>query len=131
MFFLVVKHYIIFGVYFLFYLSPINCITTLPEFSVIREMPGVGDVLAPRIIAEIGDVRRFHSASALIAYAGIDTPPYESGDFRASNRKITKRGSASLRKTGYEIIQALKVVQPQNDNAVYQYLIKKKAKGNH
>ncbi len=102
---------------------------SLPEFSVIREMPGVGDVLAPRIIAEIGDVRRFHSASALIAYAGIDTPPYESGDFRASNRKITKRGSASLRKTGYEIIQALKVVQPQNDNAVYQYLIKKESEG--
>ena len=102
---------------------------SLPEFYVIREMPGVGDVLAPRIIAEIGDVRRFHSASALIAYAGIDTPPYESGDFRASNRKITKRGSASLRKTGYEIIQALKVVQPQNDNAVYQYLIKKESEG--
>ena len=39
--------------------------------------------------------------------------------------KITKRGSASLRKTGYEIMQALKVVRPQNDNAVYQYLIKK------
>lgn len=102
---------------------------SLPEFSVVREMSGVGDVLAPRIIAEIGDVRRFHSASALIAYAGIDTPPYESGDFRASNRKITKRGSASLRKTGYEIMQALKVVQPQNDNAVYQYLIKKENEG--
>ena len=102
---------------------------SLPEFSTVRAMSGVGDVLAPRIIAEIGDVRRFHSASALIAYAGIDTPPYESGDFRASNRKITKRGSASLRKTGYEIIQALKVVQPQNDNAVYQYLIKKESEG--
>ncbi len=102
---------------------------SLPEFSIVREMSGVGDVLAPRIIAEIGDVRRFHSASALIAYAGIDTPPYESGDFRASNRKITKRGSASLRKTGYEIIQALKVVQPQNDNAVYLYLIKKESEG--
>lgn len=62
-------------------------------------------------------------------YAGIDTPPYESGEFRASNRKITKRGSASLRKTGYEIIQALKVVQPQNDNRVYQYLIKKENEG--
>ena len=102
---------------------------SLPEFSTVRSMSGVGDVLAPRIIAEIGDVRRFHSASALIAYAGIDTPPYESGDFRASNRKITKRGSASLRKTGYEIIQALKVVQPQNDNAVYQFLIKKESEG--
>ena len=60
-----------------------------------------------------------------VDYAGIDTPPYESGDFRASNRKITKRGSASLRKTGYEIMQALKIAQQQNDNAVYQYLIKK------
>ena len=102
---------------------------SLPEFSTVRAMSGVGDVLAPRIIAEIGDVRRFHCASALIAYAGIDTPPYESGDFRASNRKITKRGSASLRKTGYEIMQALKIVQPQNDNAVYQYLIKKENEG--
>ena len=102
---------------------------SLPEFSIVRSMSGVGDVLAPRIIAEIGDVRRFYSASALIAYAGIDTPPYESGQFRASNRKITKRGSAALRKTGYEIIQALKVVQPQNDNAVYQYLIKKESEG--
>ena len=32
-------------------------------------------------------------------------------------------------KTGYEIIQALKIVQPQNDNAVYQYLIKKETEG--
>ena len=102
---------------------------TLPEFSVVKEMSGVGDVLAPRIIAEIGDVRRFHSASALIAYAGIDAPPYQSGSFYGSNRKISKRGSASLRKTGYEIMQALKIVQPQNDNAVYQYLIKKESEG--
>ena len=102
---------------------------SLPEFSVVRAMPGVGDVLAPRIIAEIGDVRRFHGASALIAYAGIDPPPYESGSFRGSNRKITKRGSASLRKTGYEIMQALKIIQPQNDNAVYQFLTKKEKEG--
>ena len=69
---------------------------SLPEFSVVREMPGVGDVLAPRIIAEIEDVKRFHCASALVAYAGIDTPPYESGEFRASNRKITKSLSEAL-----------------------------------
>lgn len=31
--------------------------------------PYVGEILGPRIIAEIGDVRRFHSASALVAYA--------------------------------------------------------------
>lgn len=33
--------------------------TSLLEYSVVRAMPGVGDVLASRLIAEIGDVRRF------------------------------------------------------------------------
>jgi hypothetical protein len=27
-------------------------------------------------MAEIGDVRRFHSKKALVAFAGIDAPPY-------------------------------------------------------
>ena len=72
---------------------------SLPEYSVVRGMGGVEEVLAPKLIAEIGDVRRFHSGKALIAYAGIDTPPYESGQFAGSNRKITKReiGRASCR----------------------------------
>ena len=56
---------------------------TLPEYSLVREMPCIGDTLAPRLIAEIGDVRRFHSKRALIAYAGIDAPPYQSGKFRS------------------------------------------------
>ena len=38
----------------------------LPEYEVVREMNGIGDKLAPRLIAEIGDVRRFHSAKALV-----------------------------------------------------------------
>ncbi len=70
----------------------------LPEYNVVRSMNGVGDVLAPRLIAEIGDVRRFHSGSALIAYAGIDSPPYESGSFVGTKRRISKRGSSLLRK---------------------------------
>ena len=52
---------------------------TLPEYSLVREMPCIGDTLAPRLIAEIGDVRRFHNKRALIAYAGIDASPYQSG----------------------------------------------------
>lgn len=58
---------------------------TLPEYSLVREMPCIGDTLAPRLIAEIGDVRRFHSKRALIAYAGIDAPPYQS----ANSARIT------------------------------------------
>ena len=101
---------------------------SLPEYSVVRGMGGVGDVLAPKLIAEIGDVRRFHSGKALIAYAGIDTPPYESGQFIGSNRKITKRGSAALRKVGYETMRCIKS-HPRPDDPVYQYVIKKESEG--
>jgi len=31
-----------------------------------KTMPGVGDVLAPRLIGSVGDIRRFHNGKALI-----------------------------------------------------------------
>ena len=102
--------------------------TNLPEYAVVREMGGVGDVLATKLIAEIGDVRRFHSGSALIAYAGIDAPPYQSGKYFAVNRKISKRGSASLRKVGYETMKSLKT-HKYKDDAVYNFIIKKELEG--
>ncbi len=103
--------------------------TTLPEYNTVRAMNGVGDVLAPRLIAEIGDVRRFHSGSALIAFAGIDSPPFQSGSFTGTQRKISKRGSSLLRKNGYEVMKCLKTVKPTQDNAVYLYMLKKEAEG--
>jgi len=102
---------------------------SLKEYKVVRAMPGVGDKLAPRLIAEIGDIRRFHNGSSLIAYAGLDAPPYESGNFTATKRKISKRGSSILRKTGYEIMKCLKTVKPAYDNAVYRYILKKESEG--
>ena len=101
---------------------------TLPEYSVVREMNCIGDVLAPRIIAEIGDVRRFRNKHALIAYAGIDAPPYQSGAFSASERKISKRGNSYLRKTGYEIMQSLIKHKPAAD-PVYDFIQKKRSEG--
>ena len=103
--------------------------STLPEYSVVREMKGVGDVLSVRLIAEIGDVRRFHNGSALVAFAGIDAPPYESGKFVGTKRNISKRGSSTLRKIGYEIMHSLKVVKPTEDSAVYDFIIKKETEG--
>lgn len=103
--------------------------STLPEYSVVREMKGVGDVLSVRLIGEIGDVRRFHNGSSLVAFAGIDAPPYESGKFVGTKRNISKRGSATLRKIGYEIMHSLKVSKPTEDSAVYDFIIKKENEG--
>ena len=102
---------------------------SLPEYSTVREMGGVGDVLAPKLIAEIGDVRRLHSAKALIAWAGIDPPPYESGQFVGSKRKMTKRGSSTLRKVGYEVMRVLKSHPAPKDDAVFNYILKKESEG--
>lgn len=102
---------------------------SLPEYSTVRAMGGVGDVLAPKLIAEIGDVRRLHNAKALIAWAGIDPPPYESGQFVGSRRKITKRGSSTLRKVGYEVMRVIKSHKAPEDDAVYNYILKKEAEG--
>lgn len=101
---------------------------TLPEYAVLRSMAGVGDRLGPLIIAEIGDIRRFHSGKALNAYAGNDAPPYQSGTFESHNRHISKRGNAALRKYCFEVMQALKLTRPQDD-PVYLFLIKKEQEG--
>ena len=101
---------------------------SLQEYSVVRDMNCIGDVLAPRIIAEIGDVRRFKNKHSLIAYAGIDAPPYQSGTFNASERKISKRGNSYLRKTGYEIMQSLIKHKPADD-PVYDFIQKKRSEG--
>lgn len=103
---------------------------SLPEYSVVRAMGGVGNVLSVKLIAEIGDIRRFHSSKALIAYAGIDPPPYESGKLIGTNRHITKRGSATLRKIGYEVMRCVKSSgRSEEDPFVYDFMVKKESEG--
>lgn len=102
---------------------------SLGEFDTVKKMQGVGAKTVSRLIAEIGDVRRFKNANSLIAYCGIDTPSYQSGTFSANERHISKRGNKNLRKVGYEIMRNLKTSKPQKDNAVYEYILKKEAEG--
>lgn len=100
----------------------------LPEYDTVREMFGVGPVLAPQLMAEIGDIYRFKNKKALIGFAGIDAPPYQSGNLDVISRSISKRGSGDLRKTLFQVIQVILQNKPQN-NPVYQFLDKKRSEG--
>ena len=100
----------------------------LPEYEEISKMPGCGKKLTSRVIAEIGDIRRFKNAGSLIAYAGLDAPPYQSGQFEATNRHISKRGNKYLRRTGYEITKSIKGKCKEN-SIVYNFIIKKEEEG--
>ena len=100
----------------------------LPEYNVISEIPGCGKKLTARVIAEIGDIRRFKNAGSIIAYAGLDAPPYQSGQFEATNRHISKRGNKYLRKTGYEIMKSVRS-NVNSDNELRTYIVKKENEG--
>ena len=91
-------------------------------------MFGVGRVLASQLIAEIGDTRRFHGRKAITAFAGIDAPPYQSGNIDVKSRSISKRGSPHLRKTLFQVISVILKNSPE-DEPVYQFLDKKRTEG--
>ena len=104
--------------------------SSLPEYNVVMSMFGVGPVLGSQLIAEIGDVSRFHNKRALVAFAGLDAPPFQSGNFNAQSRSISKRGSASLRKTLFQVMSVI-LQQAPADNAVFQFMDKKRFEGKH
>ena len=87
-------------------------------------MEGVGKITGPQLMAEIGDVRRFSHKGALVAYAGVDAPPYQSGTFDAKNRHVSKRGSPHLRKVLFEIASMI-LVHGNPDNSVFCFMDKK------
>ena len=79
-------------------------------------------------MAEIGDVRRFHSKKALVAFAGIDAPPYQSGQLDIYSRSISKRGSSSLRRTLF-LVMGIYLQNAPADEPIYQFMDKKRSEG--
>lgn len=73
-----------------------------PDYPLLRSIPGVGEATATTILAEIGDIKRFPSSKQLVAFAGIDPSVFQSGKFKSSHNKISKRGSPYLRKALYQ-----------------------------
>ena len=100
----------------------------LPEYPVVMEMFGVGPTLGPQLIAEIGDVRRFYSKKALVAFAGIDAPPNDSGDVTGRHKSMSKIGASSLRRTLFLVMSVYLQNSPQ-DEPVYQFMDKKRTEG--
>ena len=100
----------------------------LPEYPVVMAMYGVGESLGPQLMAEIGDISRFHRRENLTAFAGVDPGANQSGTYEAQSVRTSKRGSPRLRKTLFQIMDCLVQTKPQND-AVYRFIDKKRAEG--
>lgn len=101
------------------------------NFSNILTVPGVGIITAGLIIGEIGDINRFNSPSALLAYAGLDPATYESGNFKAKNVRISKRGSRYLRTAIFTSTKMACINNKICDNKFRQKYQKKICQGKH
>lgn len=93
----------------------------------LQSIPGIGDVIAPVILAEIGDINNFSTPSKLTAFAGIDPSENQSGNKKSTDEKTSKRGSPYLR---HAIYQAA-FIASNNDPVMHNYYLKKRAEGKH
>ena len=100
----------------------------LPEYPVVMGMFGVGPTLGPQLIAEIGDVRRFYSKKALVAYAGLDAPPNDSGDVTGKHKSMSKIGASSLRRTLF-LVMSVYLQNAPLDEPIFRFMDKKRAEG--
>lgn len=71
-----------------------------PDAALIRSLPGMGAVLTAEFIAEAGDLKRFRSADALAAAAGLAPVLRQSGKMRFLKRPTG--GNKALKRVFYQ-----------------------------
>ncbi|AGF97339.1 Mobile element protein [Methanosarcina mazei Tuc01] len=72
---------------------------------ILMSVPGIGELGAATLIAEIGDFRDFPTGDKLASWLGIVPNVYQSAD-KYHNGRITKRGSKVARWILTQIAQA-------------------------
>ena len=102
-----------------------GCIGVMPKSETTKLL--VEQAVA-QLIAEIGDVRRFYSKKALVAYAGLDAPPNDSGDVTGKHKSMSKIGASSLRRTLF-LVMSVYLRNAPLDEPVYQFMDRKRAEG--
>jgi transposase len=101
------------------------------HFSNLLTIPGVGPITAGLIVGEIGDINKFRSSAALVAYAGLDPIIYESGLFKARTVNISKRGSKYLRTAIFTSTKVACINPNIRDNKFRIKYLKKLHQGKH
>ena len=102
----------------------------LPEYEIVMAMQGAGSITGPQLMAEIGDVRRFTGKNALVAFAGVDAPPYQSGTFDSKSRHVSKRGSPHLRRVLFTVCSVI-LQHSDPENPVFRFMDRKRTEGKH
>ena len=97
----------------------------LPEYDILRSIPGIAETIATSIIGELGNIRRFQSTNQINVFIGIDLRHYESGNFLAKEH-ITKRGNPYARKILFKCIHNIASASHTNPCHIADFYEKRK-----
>ncbi len=76
------------------------------NIELLKSIPGIGELTAITLVAEIGDINGFIKPKHLVAFFGIDSSVNESGKFKGNQNKISKRGTRIGRRALYAVALA-------------------------
>jgi transposase len=71
------------------------------DAALLHSIPGIGPVTAPKVLALLGDVRRFKTAKALSAFIGVTPRLRESGSSVRGRSMMSRTGHAEMRRALY------------------------------
>lgn len=95
------------------------------DLEILESIPGFAQTTAVRVLAELGNIRRFSNPNKINAFIGIDPGRYQSGEMDSS-LSITKHGNAIARKILYRAIGQIDNAAKTNPCHVADYYEKKK-----
>lgn len=64
----------------------------------LATIPGIGNLTASKIIAEIPNLKKFESVKQLVAFAGLNPQQHSSGSSINRKSRLSKTGSSKIRK---------------------------------
>jgi transposase len=96
---------------------------SLPAY--IFSLPGIDPIRAVSLFGETDPITTFESPDQLVAFAGLDVSVFQTGQYEASYRHISKRGSPFLRETLWNM--AFQAIYQEGD--IRNYWLRKMADG--
>jgi transposase len=98
------------------------------DSTILLSVPGLGPVFTAGIIAEVQDIRRFDSDSALAKFASIVWKRSQSGEFDSDDTPLSRSGNKYLR---YYLIEAANSLRVHNDEFAHFYQTKYRESTTH
>ncbi len=93
----------------------------------VLTLPGADPIKAASLFGETDPIETFRSPAQLVAFAGLEPTVFQTGNYDAPRRAISKRGSPYLRRTLW--LMAMGALQ--HDSDLREYWLRRRREGIH